>query len=151
VGSLQSGGDFPARDLFCKEKCGGPGPQAVDQRRARSVVDRPPWPAVELTGARPSGCSRPRLLAARWGKEGGHHEDSILPSSEAWKVVRRRRTGGGTLARMGDSVGTTERRRGQANGVGVFRRGRGPFIWLREGCRGGEGGVTAGDVVVFNG
>jgi hypothetical protein len=35
--------------------------------------------------------------------------------------------------------------------VGVFRRGRGPFIGLGEGRRGGEGRVTAGDTVVFNG
>jgi hypothetical protein len=122
---LQSGGDFPAQDLFCKEKCGGPGPQAVNQRRARSMVDRPPWPAVELTKARPSGRSGPRLLAARWGKEGGRHGDSILPSIEAWKAVRRRHTGRGTSAQKGDDVGMAERRRGQADGVGVFHRGRG--------------------------
>jgi hypothetical protein len=37
---LQSDRDFPAGDLFCKEKCGGLNPQAVDQRRARSMVDQ---------------------------------------------------------------------------------------------------------------
>jgi hypothetical protein len=37
---LQSGGDFLAGDLFCQEKCGGLGPQVVDQRRARSMVDQ---------------------------------------------------------------------------------------------------------------
>jgi hypothetical protein len=35
--------------------------------------------------------------------------------------------------------------------VGMFRRGGGPFIGLGEGHRGGEGGVTAGNAVVFNG
>jgi hypothetical protein len=35
--------------------------------------------------------------------------------------------------------------------VGVFHRGGGPFIWLGEGRRGGEGEVTTGDVVAFNG
>jgi hypothetical protein len=87
---LQSGWDFPAQDLFWKEKCGGPGPQAVDERRARSMEDWPPWSAMELTRARPSGCSEPQLLAVRWGKEGGCHGDSILPSTEAWKAAHQR-------------------------------------------------------------
>jgi hypothetical protein len=71
------------------QNCGGLGPWLMEQCRARSTVDRPPWLAVELTGARPSGCSGPQLLAARWGKEGGRHGDSTLPSTEAWKAVRR--------------------------------------------------------------
>jgi hypothetical protein len=147
---LQSGRDFPAQDLFCKEKCSGPGPQAVDQRRARSMVDQAPWPVVELIGAQSSGRSGPRLLAARWEKEGGRHGDSILPSTEAWKTARRRRTDGGTLVQKGDIMGASERR-GQADGVGVFHWGGGPIIGLGEGRRGDEGGVTAGDAVVFNG
>jgi hypothetical protein len=83
---------------FSIENHGGLTPWLMDQRRARSMVDRPPWPATELDGARPSGRSRARLLAARWGKEGGSHGDSTSPSTEAWKAARRQRTGGGTLA-----------------------------------------------------
>jgi hypothetical protein len=45
----------------------------------------------------------------------------------AWTTVRRRRDGGGASARKGDSVGTTDRRRGLANGAGVFHRRRGSF------------------------
>jgi hypothetical protein len=47
-------------------------------------------------------------------------------------VVRRWRTGSGAPT--------------QSDGIGVGS----PFIGLGEGRRGGEGGVTAGDVVVFN-
>jgi hypothetical protein len=77
------------------------------------MVDRPPWPAVELTGARLSGRSEPRWLAARWGKEGWCHEESILASTEAWKVERRRCTDSGASAWKDDGVGTmgTKRRR----------------------------------------
>jgi hypothetical protein len=106
---------------------------------------------MELIGARPSGRSKPRLLAARWGKEGGRHGDSILPSTESWKTARRLCTGGGAPTQSGGNAGSIERRRGQVDGVGVFCRGGGPFIWLGEGHRGGEGGVTAGDAVVFSG
>jgi hypothetical protein len=43
--------------------------------------------------------------------------------------VRRRRAGGGASAQKGDGVGMAERRRGQADGVGVFHwGGGGPFI-----------------------
>jgi hypothetical protein len=38
----------------------------MDQHRARSTVDRLPWPATELDGARLSGCS-----GARWPTGGG--------------------------------------------------------------------------------
>jgi hypothetical protein len=84
------------------------------------MVDRPPWPAVELTGARPSGRSEPwrrggekKEGATRLGKEGGCHEESILASTEAWKVERRRCTGSGASAWKDDGVGTmgTKRRR----------------------------------------
>jgi hypothetical protein len=98
----------------------------MDQCRARSTVDQPPSPAMELTGAQPSGRSGPRLLAARWGK-GGRHGDSILPSTEAWKVARRRRTSVGAPTRSVGDVGSIERR-GQADGVGVFHQGRGVLL-----------------------
>jgi hypothetical protein len=43
--------------------------------------------------------------------------------------VRRRRDGSEASARKEDDVGTTERRRGQVDGVGVFRQcGGDPFI-----------------------
>jgi hypothetical protein len=54
--------------------------------------------------------------------------------------VRRQRDGDRALAQKGNGVGTAERRRGQADGVGVFRRGGGPFIGPGERHQGGEGG-----------
>jgi hypothetical protein len=42
------------------------GPWLMDQRRAWSTVDRPPWPAIELDRPRPSG-----LSGARWLTRGG--------------------------------------------------------------------------------
>jgi hypothetical protein len=50
-------------------------------------------------------------------------------------TVRRRRDGGRASAQKGDGVGAAERRRRQANGVGVFRWGGGPFIGSGEGAR----------------
>jgi hypothetical protein len=89
---LQSGGDFPAGDLFCKEKCGGLGSQAVDQRRARSMVDRPARPAMELPRAWPSGRSGPRQLLARWGN------DEELVGVRFWSSPKtERRRGGGAV------------------------------------------------------
>jgi hypothetical protein len=81
--------EYSVFKLFSNRKWHGLGPWLMDQRRARSMVDRPPWPAVELTGSRPSRLSGPRRLAARWGKEGGRHGESILPSVVAWKAARR--------------------------------------------------------------
>jgi hypothetical protein len=63
--------------------------------QARSMVDQPPWPVVELTGARPSGCSMPQRLAVRWGK-GGCHRESNLVNTKVWKAARRRHTEGRT-------------------------------------------------------
>jgi hypothetical protein len=69
----------------------------------------------------------------RWGKEGGLHGDSTLLSTEAWKAVRRRRTGGGTLAQKGDSVGTVGSKRRTIGGVGIFTSGGAAFIGQRGG------------------
>jgi hypothetical protein len=65
--------------------------------------------------------------------------------------VRRLFTGDGALARSDGDAGSTDRGRGSANAMGVFHRGEGPFIGMGEGRRGGEGGVTAGNAVAFNG
>jgi hypothetical protein len=75
--------------LFSNRKWHELGPWLMDQRRARSMVDRPPGPVVELTRVRPSGRFGPRQLVASWGKEGGHHGESILARTEAWKAARR--------------------------------------------------------------
>jgi hypothetical protein len=76
--------EYSIFELFSNRKWHGLGPWLVDQHRARSMVDRPSWPAVELIRARPSGRSRPWWLAARWGKEGGRHGESNLANTEAW-------------------------------------------------------------------
>jgi hypothetical protein len=91
------------------------------------MVDRPSGPAVELTRAQPSGRSEPWRLAVRWGKEGGHHGDSILPSTMALKAARRRCTGGGTLAKNGDDVGTVRTKRNRVGGVVIFTGGGAAF------------------------
>jgi hypothetical protein len=102
----------------------------------RSRVDRPPWPAVELTGARPSSRSGPRWLAARYRKEGGQHEESILASTKAPKVARRQCTGDGTSAWKSDDVGAVGTKR-RVGGVGIFTGGGAAFYRV-EARRGGR-------------
>jgi hypothetical protein len=104
--------------LFSNRKWHGLSPWHVEQRRARSMVDQPPWAVVELIGAQPSGRSRPWHLAMRWGKEGGHPGESILASTKAWKAARRRCTGGGTSTQNGNGVGTAGAKRRIVGGVG---------------------------------
>jgi hypothetical protein len=50
----------------------------MDQRRARSTVDQPPWPATELDGARSSGRSWPRWPTGGGATGRGVHGESIL-------------------------------------------------------------------------
>jgi hypothetical protein len=88
------------------------------------MVDRPPWPAVELTGAQPSGRSEPRRLAVRGGKEGGHQGESNLANTEAWKATRRQCIGSRTLAQKGGIQGVMRAKRRSVGGVGVFTEGR---------------------------
>jgi hypothetical protein len=124
--------------LFSNRKWHRLDPWLVDQRRAQSMVDRPPWPAVELTGARPSGLSRPQWLATRWGKEGGHHRESNLSNTEAWKAARRWHIDGGTLAQKGSGVGAVRAKRRSVGGVGVFTKG-GAAFYRAEARRGRPG------------
>jgi hypothetical protein len=60
-------------------------------------------------------------------REGGHAKGgggtTGEPLTGAWMMVRKRRDGGGASDQKGEDVGTTERRRGQADGVEVFHRG----------------------------
>jgi hypothetical protein len=49
----------------------------MDQRRARSTVDQPPWPATELDGARSSGRSWARWPAGGGATGRGVHGESI--------------------------------------------------------------------------
>jgi hypothetical protein len=99
------------------------------------------WPALELIGARPSGRSRPRRLAARWGNERGHHEEFNLASVEAWKAAKRQRTSGGTSARKGGEVGAVRAKR-SVGGVGVFTEGEVAFY---------RAAVRRGRLGAFNG
>jgi hypothetical protein len=46
--------EYSVFELFSNRKCHELGPWLMDQRRVRSMVYWPPWPAVELTRARPS-------------------------------------------------------------------------------------------------
>jgi hypothetical protein len=72
--------------------------------------------------------------APGWGKEGGRHGESNLANTEAWKAARRRRTGGGTLARRGDDVGAVKAKRRSVGGVGVCGGGRVPSMTGVEGA-----------------
>jgi hypothetical protein len=127
--------EYSISKLFSNRKWHGLGPLLVDQRRARSMEERQPWLAMELTGAQPSGHSGPWRLAARWGKEGGRHEESNLANTEAWKAARRQRTGGGTLAQKGGGVSAVRAKRIRVGGVGVFTEG-GPTFYRVEARRG---------------
>jgi hypothetical protein len=108
------------------------------------MLDRSPWPAVELIGAQPSGRSRPRQLAVRWGKEGGRHGDSTLPNTKAWEATRGWRTGGGALAWNGDDAGVVGNRRRRVGGVGSFTGGVAAFY--RAEARRGVGVPSMVDV-----
>jgi hypothetical protein len=121
--------EYSIFELFSNRKWHGLGPWLMDQ---------PPWPVVELTGARPSGRSGPRRLAMRWGKEGGHHGKSNLANTEAWKAARRWRTGGGTSAQKGDGVGAMRTKRRSVGRVGVFTEG-GATFYRAEARRGRSG------------
>jgi hypothetical protein len=107
-----------------------------------SMVDWPPWLAVELTGGRPSGRSRPQWFATRWGKEGGRDGESNLANTEAWDAARRPRTGGGTSARKSGGVGAVRAKRRSVGGVGVFTVGGVAFC--RAEARRGKPGAFNG-------
>jgi hypothetical protein len=107
-----------------------------------SMVDRPPWPAMELTGAWPSGYSRPRRLAARWGKEGGRHGESNLANTEACKAATRRHTSSRTSAWKGGGMGVVRAKRRSVRGVAVFTKGRAAFY--RAEARQGRPGAFNG-------
>jgi hypothetical protein len=135
---MKKGLEYSIFKLLSNKKWHGLGPWLVDQRRAQSMVDRPPWPAVELTGARPSGRSGPRWLAARWGTEGGRYGESNLANTEAWKAARRQRTGGGTSAQKCGSVGAVRAKRRSVGGVGIFTEG-GAALYRAKARRGRPG------------
>jgi hypothetical protein len=103
------------------------------------MVDRSPWLAVELTGARPSGCSGHHCLS-RGGeiKEGATGILFCLVSR-----LGRWRTGSGTMTRKGDSVGTVGTKRWRVGGVGTFTGGGAAFYraearWGRPGAFNGR-------------
>jgi hypothetical protein len=93
------------------------------------MVDRPPWPAMELTGAQPSGRSGPRRLAVGWGK-GGRLREFILASTEVGKAARRWHTSSRTLARKGDGVDVVGTKRRIVGGVGIFTGGGAAFCMV---------------------
>jgi hypothetical protein len=134
--------EYSIFELFSNRNWHGLASWLVDKRRAWSMVDRPPWPVMELTGARPSGHSRPRRLVARWGNEGGRHGKSNFANTEAWMAARRRRTGGRTSARKVGGVGIVRAKRRSVGGVGVFTEGRAAFY--RAEARPGRAGAFNG-------
>jgi hypothetical protein len=96
--------EYSVFKLFSNRKWHGLGPWLMDQRRAWSMEDRPPSPAVELTGACSTSRSRPR-----------------------------RRTGDRTSARKGGGVGAVRAKRRSVGGVGSSPRAGRPFIGWRCG------------------
>jgi hypothetical protein len=85
-----------------------------------------------------------RWLATRWGKEGGHHRDSIFPSTLAWEAARRWHIGGGALAQKGNGVSVVETKRMRVGGVGIFT---GWVAFYRAEARWGRAGVPSMAVV----
>jgi hypothetical protein len=76
------------------ENHGGLSPLLMDQRRARSTVDRPPWPATELDGARSCGCSGAQWLTRGGATGRGVHGECILGLTEAQATMWRPGDGG---------------------------------------------------------
>jgi hypothetical protein len=77
-----------------------------------------------LNGSRPSSRSGARLLAARWGKEGGHHRIQLC-------LVPRR-----------DGVGAMGTKRRRVGGVGTFTGGG--AVFYRAKVRPGRPGAFNG-------
>jgi hypothetical protein len=70
----------------------------MDQRRVRSTVDRPPWPATELDRAWPSGRSGARWPAGGGTTRRGVHGESISGLTRARAAARRSGDGGEEMA-----------------------------------------------------
>jgi hypothetical protein len=65
-----------------------------------------------------------------------------MASTEAWKVARRQRTGGGTSTWKGNDVGVVRAKRRRVGGVGIFTGGRAAFY--RVEARRGRSGAFNG-------
>jgi hypothetical protein len=78
---------------FSIENCRGLSPWLMDQRRARSTVDRPAWLATKLNGAQPSGRSE-----ARWPTGGGAAGRGCMGSPSWASPGRGRQRGGRAMA-----------------------------------------------------
>jgi hypothetical protein len=93
--------EYSVFKLFSNRKWHGLGPWLVDQHMTLSMVDWPPWPAVELTEAWPSVAPGHGVML--WGGE----KKEGATGSLFWLVSRlgRRRTNDGTSAQKGDGVG----------------------------------------------
>jgi hypothetical protein len=81
------------------------------------MVNRSPWPTVELSEAQPSSRSGQQRLAARVAMRRGRRGATEGLLTGAWMVVRRR-TGGGASTQNGDGTGAVEGRRMRVGGVG---------------------------------
>jgi hypothetical protein len=90
---------------FSMENQGGLSPWLMDQCRAQSTVDRPPWLATKLDRARLSGRSRARWLARGGATGRGVYRESISGLTKAQAIVWRPGDGGEEMAEEALSAG----------------------------------------------
>jgi hypothetical protein len=86
-------------------------PWLMDQCRARSTVDRPPWPATELDGAWPSGRSEAWCLTGGGTTGRWVHRESILGLTGARAAVWRSGDSGEETVEEALGAGSTWARR----------------------------------------
>jgi hypothetical protein len=124
---LQSGMEYSILNYFLIEKAWT---RSMVRGPRAALVHGGPWtgPWRRLTEAQLSGRSGPWWLAARVATRRGQCSATGEPLTGAWTTMRRRHDGGGASAQKGDGVGMAERRRGQADGVGVFHQGGGVLL-----------------------
>jgi hypothetical protein len=98
---------------FSMENQGGLSPWLMDQCRAQSTVDRPPWLATKLDGARLSGRSGARWLARGGATGRGVYGESISGLTKARATVWRPSDGGEEMAEEALGAGCAWARREQ--------------------------------------
>jgi hypothetical protein len=114
----------------------GLSPCPMDKRRAWSMVERSPWPAIEVNGARPNGLSGARLLTGGGATGRGVHGESISGLTRAWAAMWRLGEGGQETVEEVLGAGSAWARREEKESgerCGEDRVGHHPFIGGRRG------------------
>jgi hypothetical protein len=109
----------------------------MDQCRAWSTVDQPPWPSIELDGAWPSGRSVARWLTGGGATGRGVHGESISGLTGARAAVWRSGNSGEEMVEEALSAGRAWAQREEKESrerYGEDRVGHHPFIRGRRGA-----------------